>query len=272
MNASQQNLLVNSRRAARMWKDRGSAFPLAVREGGTKHERLREELLRSIDTFGLKPYDALPSEAGLCELYSVSRAVVRQTLEGMENDGLIFRVKGKGSFLAEHAGTEGNRFTLKGLYTQMVARGGTAFTTRILRSGFRKAPGEIAKRLGIAPGTRVYYLERLRLANETPWVRIESYIPLPLGEQVSRSDASTTPLHVIFRTYGTRVAKADRSVEVRAAAAEEIELMALGDFPFLLMLLSVHYDPAGRALEYSRASYRGDSSRLDFSISGDIDE
>ena len=271
MTSDPQNPLVNSRRAARMWKASGAAFSLDGGDGATKHARLREELLRAIETFGLKPYDALPSEAGLCELYAVSRAVVRQTLEGMENEGLIFRIQGKGSFLADHAAIDSTRFTLKGLYTQVAAGGRSSFTNRVLRSEYRKAPGEIAKRLGIAPGTRVFYLERLRLADATPWVRIESYIPLPLGEYVAGSDTAAMPLHLIFGAYGTQVARAERHVEVRAAGPEEAELMQLGDFPVLLMLLSVHYDRAGQPLEYSRASYRADSSHLEFSVAGEID-
>lgn len=200
MNEKDRDLLINSRRAARVWKSSGVSFSLADDSGKPKHERLREELLKSIQTFGLRSYDALPSEAGLCELYSVSRPLVRQALEGLENDGLIFRVNGKGSFIAETNDADVSRFTLKGLYTHLASSGPVEFTSRVLCSEFRRAPGEIARKIAVAPGDKVFYLERLRNANGAPWVRIESYVPLPIGEQVAhtipppnRSTRSSTP-------------------------------------------------------------------------------
>ena len=266
MNQNDRDLLINSRRAARLWKTSGVSFSLADDTGRPKHERLREELLKSIEAFALRPYDALPSEAGLCELYGVSRTVVRQTLEGLENDGLIFRINGKGSFIAETNDADLSRFTLRGLYTQVARAERVEFTSTVLRSEFRRVPGEIARKLHVAPGDKAFYLERLRSVDGLPWVRIESYVPLPFGEQVARHDPASKPLHAIFSDCGSQVARANREVEVVPAEAEIARFMRIENFPVLLVVTSVHHDAKGQVLEYSRASYRADSSRLEFSV------
>jgi GntR family transcriptional regulator of arabinose operon len=68
-----------------------------------KHRQLRSELLGQIATGKFRPGDALPSEHQLAELMSVSRTTVRQTLGDLEREGLVTRVQGKGTFVAERS-------------------------------------------------------------------------------------------------------------------------------------------------------------------------
>ena len=59
------------------------------------------ELLRSGITSGRwQPGDMLPPESELTERYEVSRTTVRQVLEMLVNEGLIYRQRGRGSFVA----------------------------------------------------------------------------------------------------------------------------------------------------------------------------
>ena len=62
-------------------------------------ERARRERLDSRD---LRPGDLFPSEAALQAEFEVSRSVVRQALATLEAEGLIRKVRGKGSVVAEH--------------------------------------------------------------------------------------------------------------------------------------------------------------------------
>lgn len=58
-------------------------------------ERIRAEIARE----DLKPGARLPTEAGMCERFKVSRSTIRQALNRLEVDGLITRTRGKGTFL-----------------------------------------------------------------------------------------------------------------------------------------------------------------------------
>ena len=61
-----------------------------------------EQLLREkIENGKLKPGDILPSEAELCSTFKVSRTVVRQALNKLTQDGLVYKEKGKGTFVAK---------------------------------------------------------------------------------------------------------------------------------------------------------------------------
>jgi GntR family transcriptional regulator len=46
-----------------------------------------------------RPGDQLPSEPELAAAYSVSRATVREALQSLENEGIVRRVHGSGTFV-----------------------------------------------------------------------------------------------------------------------------------------------------------------------------
>jgi GntR family transcriptional regulator len=45
--------------------------------------------------------DQLPGEQVFCEMFDVSRTVIRQALQSLMQEGLIIRRKGRGTFIAE---------------------------------------------------------------------------------------------------------------------------------------------------------------------------
>ena len=66
-----------------------------------KHHQLRSQLLSEIALGTFRPGDALPGEHQLAEMMRVSRTTVRQTLGDLEREGLVRRVQGKGTFVAD---------------------------------------------------------------------------------------------------------------------------------------------------------------------------
>lgn len=68
-----------------------------------KHERLRAHLVRAIKDGQLRPGDAIPTETELALSTRMSRNTVRQALSHLEQNGLIRRVPGRGTFVHESA-------------------------------------------------------------------------------------------------------------------------------------------------------------------------
>src|SRR5262245_28572014 len=67
----------------------------------SKHERLRDHFLTELRAGRLKPGQAIPTEQYLMKTLGVARATIRQAMASLENDGLIRRVQGKGTFVEE---------------------------------------------------------------------------------------------------------------------------------------------------------------------------
>jgi GntR family transcriptional regulator of arabinose operon len=83
-----------------------STTPARIRRGKPKGERLRTHLLSEIASGSLNPGDALVAERDLAKVMQISRSTVRQTLDDMEREGIIHRVQGKGTFVADRQSPE----------------------------------------------------------------------------------------------------------------------------------------------------------------------
>lgn len=70
----------------------GSGEPLYLQ----LKRNIRDLILRE-----LKPGDRIPSETEICNTYSVSRAVVRQAMTALEFEGLLEKIQGRGTFVAD---------------------------------------------------------------------------------------------------------------------------------------------------------------------------
>ena|SRR5690554_1123136 len=71
-------------------------------ENGTKYEFVKKEIIKLIEEEGLKAGDRLPSELDFQKQFSVSRHTVRSALNRLEYEGVIVKVQGAGSFVAEY--------------------------------------------------------------------------------------------------------------------------------------------------------------------------
>ena len=105
-----------------------------------KHERLRDHLVNEIALGRLRVGEALPSENILVEQLGVARSTIRQAMKALEEDGLIRRVQGKGTFVESDARRKVKRGQDIFALVVPATRGG--FFPSLLH-GFEAAAGEI---------------------------------------------------------------------------------------------------------------------------------
>ncbi len=65
------------------------------------HAQLKGLIRRAIDEGYLRPGDRLPTELELCRYFGLSRTPVRQALLELAQEGLLIRLPGRGTFVAE---------------------------------------------------------------------------------------------------------------------------------------------------------------------------
>ena len=63
--------------------------------------QLVSSIKRLVSTGIMSPGDLLPSEAELCKNLEISRSTVRQAIGALEDEGLVVRKQGRGTFVAE---------------------------------------------------------------------------------------------------------------------------------------------------------------------------
>ena len=129
--------------------DRRSSVPL--------YYQLQELLHQQIASGRFRVGDALPSEGELCRLFGVSRIVVRQALEVLEDDGEIVRRQGKGTFVAEPK----LDLTAGGLVRVLASDRRGVHDVEVLDAHFTQVEESVAAKLGVAEVLRIDWLLRL---------------------------------------------------------------------------------------------------------------
>jgi DNA-binding GntR family transcriptional regulator len=64
------------------------------------YKQIENGILKALDAHILRTHDVLPKEDDLCDFFSVSRTVVRQAYQSLEDQGILYRIKGKGTFIS----------------------------------------------------------------------------------------------------------------------------------------------------------------------------
>jgi GntR family transcriptional regulator len=221
------------------------------------YEILRNNIVRG----EWQPGDMLPSETELIEQYQVSRITVRQALEALVNDGLIYRQRGRGTFVAHPTVEQGLSRIIS--FTEDMRQRGFRPDTEILSAGLIPAPPEIAAELQIDAGEELVRLERLRLADGEPMSIEESHLVHRYCPGVLKYDYAQIPLtEILDKDYGIRPVRAKQVIRAIAASPKLADKLSISAKAALLFIERVSYSSANLPIEFLRLYHRGDRYAL----------
>ncbi len=129
-----------------------------------KRAQLRD-ILRDLLTGELRGDAAIPSERELTARFGVSRMTVRAAIESLVAEGRLYRVRGKGTFVAPRR-VESHLHLAS--FTNDMRAGGHRPGSLVLRADLEPAPAAVVAALRLAPGEPAYRIERLRMADGAP--------------------------------------------------------------------------------------------------------
>ena len=202
--------------------------------------------------------DMLPSENTLCKEYDVSRITVRQALNLLIQQGLVFSVHGKGTFVKTPAiSHELNKIVsfsralqLKGLKGHTCVQ---SFQPKIPSAGVH-----------VHLGNEVANLNLLGYASGSPVVYYRSYFRPELGEKMWDAAMAAEQAGNAFSTYdlyaevGVPLSRVEQTISAINATAELERILELPRGKALMVLESIYYSVDGISLEYKTGYYRSD--------------
>jgi GntR family transcriptional regulator len=229
-------------------------------DGLPLYRRIEADLRDRIRAGELAPGAQVETELELMERYGVSRATVRQALGGLIALGALEVRRGLGTYVTaprfEH--------TIGGFYSfsREIERHGLQPGTTVLGLRTEPAPDDVAEALGVAPGTVMVSLRRLRLAGQDPLVVETSYLPARRFPGLETVDFSTVRLYdTLMHQYGCRPTRARETFEPVLLTADEAELLDQRRGEPALRVERIAFDQDDLPIEFCRSTVRGDRYR-----------
>jgi GntR family transcriptional regulator len=203
----------------------------------------------------------LPSDAQLCEEFGVSRMTARNAVQRLVQEGLAYRIPGRGTFVANaHAHRHAGK--LVGFSDEMRRRGRVP-SSRLLGRTVRAADDAETRRLGLAPGDRVVELRRVRLADGEPIAVERAVLPEAAAAAVLEADLEAGSLHAALVEGGFTPSTGRGTIEVEAATAEDARALQMKRGAPLLVERRLIADQDGAPLELTESRYAGGRYAID---------
>ncbi|OBY90618.1 MULTISPECIES: GntR family transcriptional regulator [unclassified Pseudomonas] len=222
------------------------------------YSQLKEILRTRILDGTYPPLSRMPSEAELGKAFEVSRITVRQALGDLQKEGLIFKIHGKGTFVAKPKAFQ-NVSTLQGLGESMTQRGYEVINR--LRS-FKTVPAnaQVAARLQVAEGENVVQIKRARLVNRE-LVSLEiTWLPEAVGKRLEKADLVSRDIFLILENdCALPLGHADLAIDAILADAELARALEVEEGSPVMRIERLTHTADGAPLDYEHLYYRGDA-------------
>jgi GntR family transcriptional regulator len=224
-------------------------------------EALRESIFE-IEEPEVNEKIALPSEPELSAFFSVNRGTVRHALQILEREGLIFREKGKGTFVRRRR-VEMDLSYLCSTTEDMRNRGWEP-GTQVLDITLVQPRDHIRESLKLGEDQQVWEVYRSRTANGEPISLQRVFFPQKLMPDLDQQDVSGSFYDLWQNVYGLEPFDGEQTIRTRIVSAEEAALLQIEPTDPIFEITRITYDTNGAPIEYLISVWRGD--RYDFYV------
>ena len=228
--------------------------------------QLKKLLLDEIKS-GRYMVDAMiPTEKELSEMFTISRTTVRQAITEMVQEGWLYRVKSKGTFVAR---TKLKQDFIKRLETfnEQMTRIGCTPSTELLLCETIHFPERGTAHLDLPAEGEYIHIFRRRYADAEPIVTVETYIPYQRCAFLLDHDLSKESLYEVLAVNDrTRICRVSRILEAVSATVKDAESLKVRVGKPIQLSVTAGFNQYGEQIEYSIARYRGDRNRFEVDL------
>lgn len=209
----------------------------------------------------LSPGDRVPSEHELTQELNVSGITVKRALNELQQEGVIQRLQGRGSFIAR---PQKLVLGLERLYslTSAAQASGLALVSRTLQLQELMATANIAQKLKIEVGAPIAKLVRLRVLDEEPLAVDTSYLPMHLFPDLMEVDFNTVSLYDFMGQHHLEPIRARESLEPVLTNAFEAKALNVGEGSPAMLIERLAYSAGDVCVEFNKGIIRGDRCRF----------
>ncbi len=221
-----------------------------------------EQIKAKINDGELEPGERLPSEMDFAKQLNVSRNTLREALRILEEEHVIIRKHGIGTFVNKKPIFSGGIEELFSI-TDFIKREGKEPGTQLIHHGNVAAVGEDKQELNLTDDDRVYLVKRVRTADGVPLVYCIDKIPTSvIGEDYDFNEESM--LNSLQEKKGITISYAKADIKTIGYHEEISDILGAEQDEPLLILKQIHYDLNDKPILYSLNFFRSD--QVSFSV------
>jgi GntR family transcriptional regulator len=209
----------------------------------------------------LDNHGALPAEQALAIEYGVSRVTVRRALAELEQEGLISRRRGAGTFVLGTGGVKPIVADFSDVLANLVAMGRET-SVRLLAFSYREPPAAIAQALKLPAGAKTQFSVRVRLIDDQAFSHLTTHVPESIGVTYTEADLASRPLLSLLERSGVEIERATQQVTAVLASPEVAAALDVEVGSPLLGTTRTVFAADGRGVEHLSALYRPDRYAL----------
>ena len=233
-------------------------FRTAVLSPIPLYTQIKESLRERILDGTYKAHDQLPSESEMSSLFKVSRITVRQALNDLQKEGLIFKIPGKGTFVAKAKAFQ-QLMQLEGL-AEAMNRMGYEIYNQVISHKLVPASAAVAERLQVEAGSTVAEIKRIRHLNREPLSLEVTYLAERIGERLRKADLATRDIFLVMENdYGIALGRADLQIDATLADEALAQALHVGEGSPVLRMERLTHTAAGAPLDFEYLYFRGDA-------------
>jgi len=227
--------------------------------------QLKKLIYSEIKSGNYKGGDVIPTEKELSEIYGLSRTTVRQATTELVQEGWLYRVKSKGTFVGYPKVSQDYVQKIESFNTT-ISRQGMVPTTEVIKLevlSAKKAGEMVIQSLQLSSDDKAIFIFRKRLADNVPIVTAKTYLPYDRCSFLLDHNLNNEQLYsVLSLDKDTKIYKIERVIEAVEAQAEDVRLLNIGRGKPIQLFTSIGYNSMNEPIEYTISRYRGDRNKF----------
>ena len=223
---------------------------------GPRYVQLRRRIQEGIDSGLLAPDSPLPPEREIAALTELSRVTVRKAIQELVRKGAVVQHQGSGSFITGSVRrVEQSLSQLTSFSEDMTRRGLSTSSIWLERGIFLPSPEEVLT-LSLTADASVARISRLRQADGQAMALERASLPLDILPNPTLVSSS---LYEVLDQAGNRPEQARQKISAINLEEKDAKLLNVATGAAGLKIERVSYLASGRAIEFTRSIYRGDT-------------
>ena len=200
----------------------------------------------------------LPTEPELAKQLGVSRGTLRQAMGILEEEGLLSRRQGSGTFIVPHTASLRNVLNNNFGITELIRDTGGKPGTANMNVAREAANGTVGEKLGIEEGEPLLVIERVRTDDDVPVALTVDYLPIHILENhklavddLEKFLQERESLYTYLREAGMNPVGAVADVHAVAADDRIASALKIKKGASVLELVQTDYGDNGMVILYS---------------------